>query len=210
MTSVGEMLGRKEVLISIMLIVASITFSNYMFIDPTLKITADELTAWGSTITLFTVLLGAISTLKYHAFKVSKKDKDSTWSAWLIFCFATMYLIGLVWGTLSDAYEWLITYILVPLGTTTSSLLGLFMISASYRAFKVRNLDSALLLSTAVIIMIGRNIPLGATISKSLPAIGTWLLDFPNTGANRGITFVMAIVAMGYSLRILIGRERGA
>ena len=208
--SLRDIMGRRELLVAVMVICAVITFINYIIVNPVIDKTSVAITSWASIVSLFAVGLGAIVTIRHHALNVLKKRKDWIWSIWLIFCTLATYVIGIVLTTGSDIYSWLFRNVLGSLSTTTASLVGLFCFTAAYRAFKVRTWDATILLVSALIIIIGRNIPLGQMISPSLPALANWLMDFPNTGANRGIRFIMAIVATGYGLRILVGRERGA
>ena len=211
MSKIIDTLGRREVLVAVMVICAFFTFTNYIFLPhPIISFAAVSITSWSSIISLFSVGLGVIITLRYNAIKVLKKEKEWYWAAWFIFLAISMYVVGMTLNTDSDIYAWLFRNVLGALGATTESLVGLFCFTAAYRAFKVRNWDATILLVVASIVMIGRNVPIGGMISPSIPALGNWLLDFPNTGANRGIRFILGIAAMGYSVRILLGRERGA
>jgi len=73
------------------------------------------------------------------------------------------------WGTHVTAdgtlFKWIFTYMFAPLGATMFALLAFFVASASFRAFRIRNLEATLLLVAGIIIMIGR-VPLGSSISS--------------------------------------------
>src|SRR5512147_1512058 len=94
------------------------------------------------------------------------------------------------------------------------SLLAFYVASAAFRAFRVRNLEATILLVSAVIVMLGR-IPLGDYIFSAFPGGETWLgrftewmMDKPNTAAQRGIIIGAALGAASLSLRVILGIER--
>ena len=65
-------------------------------------------------------------------------------------------------------FAWLFKNVFTPLSATMFALLAFFVASASYRAFKVRNLEATILLVAGIIIMIGR-VPLGVFITNWIP-----------------------------------------
>ncbi len=99
-------------------------------------------------------------------------------------------------------------HIQVPMQSTMFSLLAFFVASASFRAFKARNLEAALLLVTAFIVMLGR-VPLGAKVYSHLPELVEWIMMYPNLAAQRGIGLGVGLGIIGTSLKIILGIERG-
>ena len=89
-----------------------------------------------------------------------------------------------------------------------SSLLAFMITSASYRAFKVKDWQSAILMATAVIVMLGQ-VGVGSFLYKGMPALSAWTMAIPNTAGMRGITIGGALGAIALSLRVLLGLERG-
>jgi hypothetical protein len=87
------------------------------------------------------------------------------------------------------------------------ALLAFFVASAAFRAFRARNVESALLLGAAIIIMIG-NMPMGRAIWADLPDIKDWILAVPNNGSRRAIIMGAAVGAIATSLRVVLGLER--
>jgi hypothetical protein len=94
-----------------------------------------------------------------------------------------------------------------PLQSTMFSLLAFYVASASYRAFRVKNVEASLLLIGALAIMFGR-IPLGGMILPFAPDLAEWIMQFPNTAAQRGIIIGAALGAASMSIRVLVGIER--
>ena len=75
------------------------------------------------------------------------------------------------WGahvqTDGSLFQWMFKYIFSPLSATMFALLAFFVASASFRAFRARNLEASLLLIAGIIIMLGR-VPVGSLISSWL------------------------------------------
>ena len=73
------------------------------------------------------------------------------------------------WGahvqTDGSLFQWMFKYIFSPLSATMFALLAFFVASASFRAFRARNLEASLLLVAGIIIMLGR-VPVGSLISS--------------------------------------------
>lgn len=90
---------------------------------------------------------------------------------------------------------------------TMFSMLAFFIASAAYRAFRARTVPSAILLATAVIVMLGR-IPMGQYIYDALPSWANWIMMVPSVAVQRGIIIGAALGAASMSLRILVGIER--
>jgi hypothetical protein len=193
-----------------MVVTAVIPIASYFFTNSTLKSWNDIITTWGSIISAFAIGLGSLVTIRFHLGNAQKRGRDWIWSAWMIVITLLTYGIGLALTTNSPIYSWIFVNVLSSLSATTYSLVGLFVVTAGYRAFRARNLEAGILLVVALIVMIGNNIPIGAMITPYFPQLATWILNFPNTGASRGTLFAAIAVGTGYLIRVLIGRERGA
>lgn len=103
-------------------------------------------------------------------------------------------------------YTLLFDGLFVPLGSSMFSLLGFYIATAAYRAFRIRSLESALMMAAATIVMLGQ-IPFGVWIWGDLPAFRLWLLEIPNAAAFRAITFGAAIAGLIMAFRMWLSIE---
>jgi hypothetical protein len=106
------------------------------------------------------------------------------------------------------------------LGGTVFALLAFYIVSASYRAFRLRSREATLMMVTAFIVMLG-NVPVGPTyLTGWIPEghwfsfakvehVSDWIMSVPNMAAQRALIFgiMMGVIAM--SLRVWLSLERG-
>ncbi|MFO7651490.1 MAG: hypothetical protein R6X13_09165 [bacterium] len=191
---------------------------------------------WYAIISGFTFLLGLDSLTRHHLTRVFRRVGGWGYSLLLILSlFATIALGLYSWVrfrspfALQAPFMWLYTYMIIPLQSTMFASLAFFIVSAAYRAFRVRNFAATLLLVAAVLVMVG-NVPLGGALWRGVagiihlvaPGIGferiaawegfaavkDWLMSVPQAAAGRGIGLGIALGGIAMSLRIILGIER--
>ncbi len=117
-------------------------------------------------------------------------------------------------------YRLLFDGLLTPLQSTTFALLGFYIVTAAYRAFRIRTVEAGLMTVIAFLVMLGQ-VPLGQAITNGIPPDGVWaslrlenvanwLLTVPNTAATRGILFGAVTGSFALSLRVWLSLERGS
>lgn len=111
------------------------------------------------------------------------------------------------WGADGRFRTWIYDHVFAPCNATMFALLAFFVASAAFRAFRARNIESALLLGSAIIILLARA-PIGRAISTSLPDLAQWILDIPSNGSRRAIIMGAAVGAIATGLRVILGLER--
>ncbi len=112
-----------------------------------------------------------------------------------------------LWGKEGRVFVWLYDHVFAPCNSTMFALLAFFVASAAFRAFRARNTEAALLLTAAIVMMLGRA-PLGRALWDALPDIAQWLLDVPSNGGRRAIMMGAAVGAIATGLRVIVGLER--
>ncbi len=210
---------RREIPIAITLIVGlTMLLSNFVDVplgsEYSLKSLASELGGWVIIISAFAVGLASVNLVRIHSNHIRRRSSNWIYSVLLL-----VFLVGwTVMGILefhNPESEALRTFsqnmfnsILSSLGAAMFALVALYLASAANRAFRVRNLDAAILLGATLIMMLGRA-PVGALIWDKFPVMADWMLSVPNNVGQRAIMIGAAIGAFATSLRILLGIERG-
>ncbi len=191
------------------------------------------LEGWFMIISGFAILLGQISLIRMNANKIKHELPDWQYSLAGLISFALMLIVGLLWGMQethgilgeglgiqaalgAKPFDYLFTNALLPLSSTLFSLLAFFIASAAYRAFIFRSFESNLLMITAVIVIIGRT-SLGSMLTAGLPEslqfwhipnLADFIMEYPNSAAQRAILVSAGLGIVGSSLRIILGIER--
>jgi hypothetical protein len=118
-----------------------------------------------------------------------------------------------------DAYTLLFDGLYRNLDATMFSILAFYIVSAAYRAFRVRSGEAGVLMVVAIILMLGQ-VPLGMALTNWIPAEGTWgilrvehlsqfILTAVNGPVQRAIGFGIGLGMLAMALRIWLSLERG-
>jgi hypothetical protein len=169
---------------------------------------AGEALLWQTIVAGFALLLGVVSIIRVHWGRIASRHSDRFYSLTLLVCMAVMAGSGVLFGIGSDTlFDTLFMNVQAPMMSTMFSLLAFYIASAAYRAFRARSATSAILLLTAVLVMLGR-IPMGQLIYEHLPAWANWIMIVPSVAVQRGIIIGAALGAASMSLRVILGIER--
>lgn len=89
----------------------------------------------------------------------------------------------------------------------TYGLMTLYVTSVTFRAFRVRNWETLVMMICCVLTLL-RASPPAAAIFPSIEPITMWLLQWPVGGGTRGLYFCLYLGSISYLYRVLLGRER--
>jgi hypothetical protein len=106
----------------------------------------------------------------------------------------------------SQLYTFLYDGIFISLGTAMFALLGFYMAAAAYRAFRVRSLESGLMMGAALIVMLGQT-SFGIGIWEGFVDVRLWLLSTPSTGAFRAVKLGAAVAGLVMAFRMWLSIE---
>lgn len=205
--SENRMISRRIIVFTLS-IVGFMTLLEYFIVFPELSAITLFFMKVATILAAFAIGVAAVGVFRLHASIVAKKVKGEWYfSAWLLFVMILTAAIGIFGGVDHPAFQWIFSNIFMPLSSTMFAMLGFFIITAAYRAFRARTLDSIILLLTGVLIML-MNMPMGGAIWSGFPIIGTWLRDIPAMAGFRGVMLALTIGLVAYGIRVLIGYEK--
>lgn len=163
---------------------------------------------WVSIVVAFALFLGFFNVISVHMHKIRAQKSSSIYSGVLLASLLITLGAGFVSGGPNSGQSlFIFEFFLQPLQATLFSLLALFIATAAFRAFRIRNLETFFMVLFAVIVLLGQ-IPLGIYLWSEFPVIKDWILNVPTLAGVRGILLGVALGTIATGLRILIGADR--
>ncbi len=209
---------KKRIPLLLAFLAGMIPIVSFFFTAPKdgLKVATDSLQEWMLIVAGAALLLGVVNLFQINLKKISQRTKGWMNGMWLLLSLIIAGYFGLAdafdWRVLgvwdgADAFLWIQDAAFKPLQSTMFSLLAFYVASAAFRAFRVRNVDAGILLSAALLIMLGVN-PLTLKFLPFMADVTSWIMNVPNAAAQRGIIIGAALGAASFALRVLLGIER--
>ncbi|MFB0535806.1 MAG: hypothetical protein ACETWR_12590 [Anaerolineae bacterium] len=158
---------------------------------------------WAIIVAAFALILGFFNVLIVHLNKILRFKQGWFYSIFLVLTMMVVLLLGLIEGPQGSLTSRIFQYVLFPLQATIFSLLAFFVASAAYRAFRLRSWESALLVMTGVIVLLGQ-VPLWEALTVAKERI----LEVPSMAGARGILLGVALGTVATGLRVLLGIDR--
>lgn len=188
-----------------------------------------DISVWFRIIGTFAMGLGIVSLFHVHYHKIKRKAPAWGFSIIVFVSLFTIVVIGIYCEGVEIStetnkltlYGWLYQMLIVPLQSTMFSILGFFVASAAFKAFRAKTREATILLVAALIVMFGRvqmgelvwaKIPTfelwGVTLPPAIGQITGWIMKVPNMAAQGGIALGICLGSIAMSLRIIFGVER--
>mgnify|MGYP001130178438 CR=1 FL=1 len=175
--------------------------AGYFLTVPIVVDTAREVQNFSAIISTVALGFGPFAILRQH---IPRGRKGNIFSIVLLAGLIGMPVLYLITGsTVSLPYDWTYRSTVAALDTAIYSLVAYSIIAGCFRAFRVRNIDSLLVMGAAVVLLLGK-VPIGGAFGP----LSDWLMATPNTAGYRGVQLGVGLGLFAYSLRILLGVER--
>ncbi|MGB4782514.1 hypothetical protein [Candidatus Methylomirabilis sp.] len=182
---------------------------QYYIPHPLSEAALTEISVWLRIILGFAMILGIASLCHVHYAKIRIRAAGWGYSLVVYLSMLATVAVGL-WSSGQEegtGFGWIYTYALLALQGTMFSMLGFFVASAAFRAFRARSKEAAVLLVAALIVMFGR-VPLGEYLIPAAGPLAGWILNVLNTAARRGIIIGISLGGIATSIKIIFGIER--
>lgn len=199
-----------------------------------LKDSLPVVTDFANILTAFLLGLGIYSLVSIHGKRLIKKQTDWVFSGILLLSIVIMAVFGYAdWlsrlgdgaakvelnpGFWNQGRDLLFDGLLQQMDAAMFSLIAFFILSAAYRAFRIRSIESTILLTTALIVMVSI---MGAVVfmldsaaapfsnNLKLSEIAGWITGSLQTPAIRAINFGVGVGALAMGIRLWLSLDRG-
>lgn len=199
---------KRQLPITLVFVAGIVMIIQYFVPHPVSEFVFTYANDWVIVIGILALPIGIFSLLR-NTYMKARNDRSER-----VYSIATLagFLLMVITGIRSESREagslhmQFFQHLLVPAQATLFSMLAFYIASAAYRAFRMRTLLAGVLLITAFVVML-RLIPLPEPFGTWNSELVRWILAVPNMAAKRAIIIGVALGAITYSMKILLGIE---
>jgi hypothetical protein len=213
------------------LIISLIVFVNFFYPGTVLGDVYEKLNTWTIIAGGTAAAIGIINIMR-HAFREAKEKSPGRWpfAVYQLFIMVVLLISGIGEGLLTYTHpatggfvnptlsgrsgiasviRWLNINFYFFGEYAANAISGLWLVTASYRAFKIRSVESTLFLLGSVFLMM-KFAPVGGFIWGGFPLIGAWIQNVVYSGMVTALTISLGLGTLIYAFRFYVGQERRA
>jgi hypothetical protein len=184
--------------------VGLIVLLDFFIRNPILDALGAAFREWTIILTAFALLLGLVNLVGVHLQRViGPRERGVGYSVVVLVATALVAVTGLLFGLPSAPMGWIFDNLYVPLQGAFLSLVAFLLASAAYRALRARNVETLLLLLTALVVLLGQ-----LPWTNALAGAREWVLRVPSEAGVRGILLGVALGTLATGLRLIVGLDR--
>jgi hypothetical protein len=199
---------KKYIPIGITAITGVIVLFDYYVKIPEINSASTILTSWGTHLSYFAVLISALMIVRQSIPKIIKQEKDWYFYGYMLTILIIMSATGFISGIASSNYSWWYNNFYGPVSTTLMAIMGIYLMSASYRAFRIRSVPVFGAMIACIVVLIA-TAPAGPVWFPWFGALSQWIQAYPSQAGIRAFTMAAAIGTLASGIRTLIGLEIG-
>jgi hypothetical protein len=203
-------LKQKEIPLAIVAICGVLMIIRFLFDVPGLNETADEVVSWGVILSAFAVIWGGVGLVRKRVTAIARMDwHEIPTAVFGLVLLVLMVVFDLYLGTDSYQYKWFFSYWYMAVRGTSYASCGFYTFSTYFRAFRLRNIDTAFLLAGWFMIVF-RNWPMTPVFAPWLDELGVWVASVGQMGGSTAFSLSAAIGMAMLGLRTMVGMETAA
>lgn len=204
---------RRTIPIGITILIVAVLCLKNFFPHPIFNYWGKNFQTWSTLIGIISGFLGAIVFLAYHVPKISTQSHKPVQNQWIwslssVSIMGIFIAVGLAFGYTSSQYQWLYGTWYRPVSGLLNAVTAFFALSAIYRSFRVRNVESLFLVIPALIILL-YNAPIGVTLFPPIGPVAEYIFAVISPAAFRGFIVAASAGTLILSIRTVIGLEKG-
>jgi hypothetical protein len=205
---------KRTIPVAIMTIIGIMFVAEYYIapLQTPLQQPIDILSGWASIIASFTSIMAFLSLIRLYANnlrRTSTRQRERYLSIYgLVVTILTVIAGTIIYSPTHLFYMKVYFNIMLPLFFAAMGLNAFIMITALYRGFQAKNIQSAILLITCLVIVVSST-PVFVTWVPQLGDVYSWLMNVPTAGATRAFNIAVGVGMVGIALRTLTGQEKG-
>jgi len=164
---------------------------------------------WAIILAGAAALVGIFNLIYVHTDKIVRREKGSSYSAFLVIGLVATLLFGMILRPEHPIMRVIVDGIIIPGGAALMGLLAITLIYSGARMLRRRvDLIGIVFLIVAIVLILGSaTLPFG-----DMPVFGTiirpWVTQVLALGGARGILIGVALGALTTGLRVLFGADR--
>jgi len=209
-----SILRRNEIPLVIASAVTTILLLDFFEIGtPEARVASTTLQSWGIILGAFVLGIGAIQLIRVQGGNIMKKSASMTIklrAVWIIGLAIIVVAAGLAdLNFRNPIFRFLMDNFYSRIYAASWSIVGLFYAYGFWRAFRVRSLESGIMVVATIIVMLKESVFGEIIFGKPIVDLGNWIMNVPNLGGLLAITFAGSFGIILVGLRTILGKERG-
>lgn len=198
------------VVTTIIALVVFVSVTSFSLVEAGVFSKIDRMRQFMTAVMMF---MGVANLLRVHSNIIARKERNWVFSSWLLVVMFVYMIFGMTVGNKNDTYRWFYDAIIAPVNATMYALVAFYLTSASYKAFRAKTAEAAIMMVCAAWVMLS-NVPIGDFIYPSTAWLGgmagvrDWIVAVPNSAVSRAIGVGTFLGGFASYLRVFLGLEK--
>lgn len=204
---ISNIIRSKEFLLTIIIATSAFIYFPYFVTSPD---PFPKIESWliDTTVVIasFAVLVSVYTLTRREGLKFVRRAKAWPYGLVVLASSWFMIIVGLVYSRDADAFKFVTNAFILPGDAAIYAILVFYLTSTAARSFKVKNLESLVLMIGAITVLL-QQAPLGEYLFPFMGPVGLWMVNDLSMAASRVFTITATLAAIVLAVRLLAGKE---